>query len=156
MLKTGTEAPYFELLNQNEEVIKLSDFSDKWLVLYFYPKDNTPGCTLEAKDFSCIIDEFKKLDTEVVGVSKDSIKSHNNFISKYDLGIDLLVDEDHKIMEKYEAWQPKKLYGKEFMGVVRSTFIIDPKGKIAYSWYKVRAKGHAEKVLNKLKEFISS
>lgn len=154
MLEIGNKAPEFSLINQDNKSVSLKDFAGKWLVLYFYPRDNTPGCTLEAKDFTCHVDEFKKLEAEVVGVSKDSVKSHNNFISKYDLGVDLLVDENHEIMEKYGVWQLKKMYGRESMGVVRSTFIIDPDGKISNAWYKVRAKGHAEKVLQELKELI--
>ncbi|MFC1898162.1 peroxiredoxin [Candidatus Cloacimonadota bacterium] len=152
MLTKGDRAPDFELMNQAEDLINLKNFKGKWLVLYFYPRDNTSGCTLEAKDFTCLVDQFKELGVEVVGVSKDSAKSHQNFISKHDLGIELLVDADHKTMEEYGVWQLKKMYGKESMGVVRSTFLIDPKSMIAETWYKIRAKGHAENVLQILKE----
>jgi len=152
MLQIGDAAPDFTLQNQSEEDISLSYYAGTWLVLYFYPKDNTSGCTLEAKEFTCLVDAFSDLNAMVIGVSKDSIKSHNNFIEKHDLGIELLSDPEHKIMEKYGVWQKKKLYGKEVMGVVRSTFLISPEGMIAQAWYKVKAKGHAEKVLEKLKE----
>jgi len=118
----------------------------------FIRRDNTPDCSLEAKEFTCLVDEFSALDTIILGVSKDSIKSHNNFIEKHDLGIELLSDPEHEVMEKYGVWQKKKLYGKEFLGVVRSTFLITPEGEIAHAWYKVKAKGHAEMVLEKLKD----
>ncbi len=152
ILQIGDHAPDFTLLNQSEEDVSLSDYAGSWLVLYFYPKDNTSGCTLEAKEFTCLVDAFSELGAIVIGVSKDSIQSHNNFIEKHDLGIELLSDPDHVVMEKYGVWQKKKLYGKEFMGVVRSTFLITPEGMIAQAWHKVKAKDHAEKVLETLKE----
>ena len=151
-LQIGDKAPDFTLKNQSAEDVSLREYAGSWLVLYFYPKDNTPGCSLEAKEFTCLVDEFSALDTIILGVSKDSIKSHNNFIEKQDLGIDLLSDPEHEVMEKYGVWQKKKLYGNEFLGVVRSTFLITPEGEIAQAWYKVKAKGHAEMVLEKLKE----
>ncbi|MDN5354583.1 MAG: thioredoxin-dependent peroxiredoxin [Candidatus Cloacimonadota bacterium] len=153
-LEQNDKAPEFTLQNQDGEEVKLSDFKGKWLVLYFYPKDNTPGCTLEAKDFTCLVDEFQKLGVQVVGVSKDSVKSHVNFISKQELNLELLSDPDTKVMQKYGVWQPKKMFGKEVMGPVRSTFIIDPQGKIYKAMYKVKAQGHADKVLEILKEEI--
>lgn len=151
-LQIGDTAPDFTLQNQSEEEVSLKDYVGSWLVLYFYPKDNTPGCSLEAKDFTCLVDAFSECGAVVIGVSKDSIKSHNNFIEKHDLGIELLSDPEHEVMEKYGVWQMKNLYGREFMGVVRSTFLISPEGEIAHVWYKVKAKGHAEKVLETLKE----
>ena len=153
-LQVGDKAPSFNLSNQNDEIKTLKDYSGNWLVLYFYPKDNTPGCTVEAKDFTSLIGSFQDFDAKVVGISKDSIKSHQNFISKQDLAIDLLSDPDKHSMNDYGAWGEKNSYGKISMGVIRSTFIIDPKGFIAYAWYNVRAKGHAERVLAKLKELI--
>jgi peroxiredoxin Q/BCP len=153
-LKQNDKAPEFTLQNQDGEDVSLSDFKDRWLVLYFYPKDNTPGCTLEAKDFTCLVDEYKKLGVQVVGVSKDSVKSHVSFISKQELDLELLSDLDTKVMQKYGVWQPKKMFGKEVMGTVRSTFIIDPQSKIYKAMYKVKAKGHADKVLEILKEEI--
>jgi len=151
-LQIGDRAPDFTLKNQSEEDVSLSEYAGSWLVLYFYPKDNTSGCTLEAKEFTCLVDDFSDLNAMVIGVSKDSIKSHNNFIEKHDLDIELLSDPEHEVMEKYGVWQMKKLYGREFMGVVRSTFLISPEREIAHVWYKVKAKGHAEKVLETLKE----
>lgn len=151
-LQIGDRAPDFTLKNQSEEDVSLSEYAGSWLVLYFYPKDNTSGCTLEAKEFTCLVDDFSDLNAMVIGVSKDSIKSHNNFIEKHDLGFELLSDPEHEVMEKYGVWQIKKLYGRMFMGVVRSTFLISPEGEIAHVWYKVKAKGHAEKVLETLKE----
>ncbi len=151
-LQIGDNAPDFTLQNQSKEKVSLRDYAGSWLILYFYPKDNTSGCTLEAKEFTCLVDAFSELGAIVIGVSKDSIKSHNNFIEKHDLDLELLSDPEHEVMEKYGVWQIKKLYGREFMGVVRSTFLISPEGEIAHAWYKVKAKGHAEKVLETLKE----
>ena len=152
IIKIGDKASEFHLPNQAEKTIGLHDFKGKWLILYFYPRDNTPGCTIEAKDFTCLTEQFSNLNAITVGVSKDSIKSHNNFIAKHKLGIGLLSDPDHLVMEKYGVWQLKKMYGKESMGVVRSTFIIDPQGIIRKPWFKVKAKNHAEKVLAALKD----
>ncbi|MEK6923442.1 MAG: thioredoxin-dependent thiol peroxidase [Nanoarchaeota archaeon] len=153
-LKIGQKAPEFILLNQHEKSISLNDFKGKWLVFYFYPKDNTPGCTIEAIDFSKYISDFKKLNCEIIGCSRDPVKSHCSFIDKYNLKIQLLVDEDHKVMEKYDVWGTKKFLGKVFDGIKRSTFLIDPKGNLAEVWYDVRAEGHSEKVLEKLKTLV--
>ncbi len=133
----------------------LEDFRGKWVVLYFYPKDNTSGCTREAKDFNAMKEEFEKLGAVIIGVSKDSPKSHAKFIEKHNLKILLLSDEDHKVLEKYGAWGKKKNYGREYFGTVRSTFLIDPEGKIAKVWNKVRVAGHVENVFKTLKELIS-
>ncbi|MDN5304028.1 MAG: thioredoxin-dependent peroxiredoxin [Fusobacteriaceae bacterium] len=146
------KAKNFELLNQDGETRKLSDYKGKWIVLYFYPRDNTPGCTLEAKDFTCLKDEFEKEGAVIVGISKDSIKKHQNFIAKHDLKIELLSDEELKVLQDYGVWQLKKMYGKESYGIVRSTFLINPDFEIAFKWGKVKTKGHAEAVLEKLKE----
>ena len=152
MLDVGNKAPDFSLPDQNEKTVSLSGLKGKWVVLYFYPKDNTPGCTTEACDFTARYGEFSRLDAEILGVSPDSTKSHRNFIQKQNLGITLLSDPDHKVLEAYGAWQKKSLYGKEYMGVQRSTFIIDAQGRLAYIWPKVTVKGHVEEVQKKLAE----
>ncbi len=154
-LQPGTKAPAFTSLNQNDEKVALKDYNGRWLVLYFYPRDNTPGCTTEACDFTSGLKGFEKLDTTVLGVSPDSTTSHRNFIAKQKLKIDLLSDPDRKLLVKYGAFGIKKLYGKEVQGVIRSTFIIDPKGKIAHAWYNVKATGHAARVKDKLAELVS-
>ncbi|UFH59533.1 thioredoxin-dependent thiol peroxidase [Sulfurovum mangrovi] len=150
MLEVGTAAPEFCLPNQDEEEICLRDLTGKWIVLYFYPKDNTPGCTTEACEFTEALPQFDDLDAIILGVSPDSPKKHRNFIEKKELGITLLADEDKELCNKFGVWQLKKNYGKEYMGVVRSTFIIDPDGNIAAAWEKVRVKGHVEAVKEKL------
>ena len=151
-LKAGNKAPAFTLENQDGEKVKLSDFAGKWLILYFYPKDNTSGCTTEAVDFSTALNSLKKMNAEVVGVSPDSVKSHCNFIEKHNLKVTLLADPDKKALEKYGVWQEKSMYGKKYMGVVRTTFLIDPNGKIAEIWEKVKVKDHVADVKAKLKE----
>jgi len=152
MLKVGDKAPDFCLPNQDSEEICLRDFAGSWVVLYFYPKDNTPGCTTEALDFTALKSEFEKNGATILGVSPDSIKKHQNFITKKELQITLLSDEDKEVAQKYGVWQLKKMYGREYMGIVRSTFLIDPDGNIAEIWTKVKVKEHAKKVLEKLKE----
>ncbi len=152
MLHVGDVAPDFCLPNQDEVEICLRDLKGKWIVLYFYPKDNTPGCTTEAIDFTENLPDFESLDAVVLGVSPDSPKKHKNFIEKKNLKITLLADEEKEVSQKYGVWQLKKMYGREYMGIVRSTFLIDPEGKIAAVWEKVKVKGHAEAVKEKLKE----
>lgn len=133
--------------------IKGIDFKEsKYTVVYFYPRDNTPGCTIEAKEFTDLIKDFEKLGVRVFGISKDSEKSHCNFIEKHDLKVNLISDEDHSIQEKYGVWQLKKFMGREFMGTVRTTFLIDSKGNIVNSWEKVKAKGHPREVLEFVKK----
>ena len=127
-----------------------------WVVLYFYPKDNTPGCTTEALDFTAHLEEFQALGATVLGVSPDSVKKHQNFIAKKELKVTLLSDEEKEVCQAYGVWQLKKNYGREYMGVVRSTFLIDPDGIIRATWEKVRVKGHVEEVLNKLRELVQS
>ena len=151
----GQPAPPFTAEDRDGNTVSLSDKKGRWLVLYFYPKDNTPGCTTEAKDFSEYVAEFKELGADIIGVSPDSTKSHGKFIDKHNLSIQLLSDRERKIIEAYGAWRLKKFIGKEYMGVVRSTFLIDPDGKIARVWDKVRVKAHVEKVLQELKEKVS-
>lgn len=150
MLEAGVKAPEFCLPNQDEVEICLRDFQGKWVVLYFYPKDNTPGCTTEACDFTDEQPNFKELDAVILGVSPDSAKKHQNFIAKKDLKITLLADEEKKVATLYDVWKMKKNYGREYMGIVRTTFLIDPKGKIAKIWNNVRVKGHVEKVKEEL------
>jgi len=155
MLEIGDKAVNFTLYNQDEIEISLSDFVGKWVVLYFYPKDNTSGCTVEAVDFTSLKGEFEKKGTVILGVSPDSTKSHKNFIKKKELGIMLLSDPEHKVLNDYGAWQLKKNYGREYFGVVRTTYLIDDKGKIAFVWKKVKAKGHADAVLEKFFKLIN-
>jgi thioredoxin-dependent peroxiredoxin len=152
ILKAGDQAPPFTLPNQAGQTTTLTQFEGKYVVLYYYPRDNTPGCTVEAIDFTKYKQQFTELNATIIGVSKDTVKSHCSFISKKELKIILLSDENHKMQEEYGVWRPKKFMGREFLGTVRSTFLIDPQGKIVYIWDKVSAKGHAEEVLNKLKE----
>ncbi len=156
MLEVGEKAPEFCLPNQDSEEVCLRDLQGSWVVLYFYPKDSTPGCTTEALDFTAHLAEFEALGATVLGVSPDSIKRHKNFIEKKELKVTLLSDEEKSVLQAYGVWQLKKNYGREYMGVVRSTFIIDPDGKIAAKWEKVRVKGHVEEVLARLKELQSA
>ncbi len=147
-LKAGDNAPEFAL-ESNQGRHNLSDYYGKWLVIYFYPKDNTPGCTTEACDFR---DALKDLDVVVLGISPDSLKSHKNFSEKYELPFPLLSDPDKEVASKYAAYGEKKNYGKTYMGIIRSTFIINPEAKIAEAMYNVRAKGHVERLRKKLAE----
>lgn len=149
-LKKNDKAPDFNLLNKDEKEISLKDFTGKYIVLYFYPKDNTKGCTQEAIDFTELTDSFEQKNCVILGVSPDSAKSHTNFINKHELKIELLSDPEHKAMESYGVWQLKKMYGKEYMGVVRTTFLINPDGIIEEVWDKVRVKEHATKVFESL------
>lgn len=148
----GSPAPTFSLPADGGETLSLSDFSGKKLVLYFYPKDSTPGCTKQAIGFTELKDQFDAADTVVLGVSKDSLKRHDNFIAKQGLAIRLLSDENSDTCERYGVWQEKKLYGRTFMGIVRSTFLIDREGQIARVWPKVKVAGHMEEVLEAARE----
>jgi len=150
MLEIGESVPDFCQPNQDEEEICFRDIRGRWIVLYFYPKDNTPGCTTEACDFTAAMPDFEGLNAVILGVSPDSPKKHRNFIEKKDLKITLLADEEKELCKSFGVWQLKKNYGREYMGVVRSTFIINPEGKIAAKWEKVRVKGHVEAVKEKL------
>jgi thioredoxin-dependent peroxiredoxin len=152
MLKIGDIAPSFSLPDKDNNTVSLSNFKNKWIILYFYPKDNTPGCTTEACDFSVNIADFQNLNAVVIGISPDTPDSHKKFIEKYSLKLTLLSDQNHDILEKYDAWQLKKNYGKEYMGVLRSTFIINPEVKIEALWYGVSVKNHINEVQEKLKE----
>jgi thioredoxin-dependent peroxiredoxin len=150
-MNIGQSAPTFTAPDRDGKNIALQDFQGRWLVLYFYPKDNTPGCTTQAIEFTAKLPEFTALDTQVVGISPDSIASHGKFIDKQKLAIILLSDPEHQIAESYNVWQLKKFMGKEYMGIVRSTFIIDPSGKIVKIWSSVKVKNHVETVLQEVK-----
>ena len=151
MLKEGNKAPAFNLPGDDGKKHRLSDYLGQKVVLYFYPRDNTPGCTTEACDFRDNMNRLKQKGTVVFGVSKDSIASHEKFIAKHDLNFVLLSDEDTKVHEKYGAWGEKSMYGKKFMGCIRSTFLIDEKGKLVKAWNKVKVKGHVDDVLETIK-----
>lgn len=151
----GKKAPSFSLKNQDNESVALKDLTGQWVVLYFYPKDDTPGCTVEACEFTSGIRDFEKVDAVVYGISPDSPKEHREFIKKHKLKVELLCDPTHKLMEKYSAWGEKHMYGKITSGVIRSTVIIDPQGCIAHHWEKVKAAGHADSVRKKLLELQS-
>ena len=155
-ITVGKKAPDFTLKNQDDAPVKLGDLAGRWLVLYFYPKDDTPGCTVEACDFTAGIKQFEKLEATVLGCSPDSPESHRKFIAKHKLKIGLLSDPEHKALEKYGAWGEKNMYGRTTMGVIRSTVLIDPHGKVAHHWGKVKAAGHADAVKEKLKELRGS
>ena len=129
----------------------LADYAGRWLVLYFYPKDSTPGCTTEGLDFNALLPKFRKLDADVLGVSRDSLKSHDNFCAKQGFRFPLVSDAEGKLCEAFGVIQPKRLYGREFIGIVRSTFLIDPKGRIVQAWSPVKVPGHAQAVLDALK-----
>jgi peroxiredoxin Q/BCP len=147
-LKEGALAPKFKLPDENGSVTSLSDFKGKWVVLYFYPKDMTPGCTQEACDFRDSLNRLKSKKAQVFGVSKDSPERHQKFIEKEGLNFHLLSDEDASVCKLYGVFQKKSLYGREFMGIVRTTFIIDPKGKIAKIFPKVKVTGHVDQILD--------
>lgn len=146
------KAPEFTLLNEKSEPVSLNDFKGKKIVLYFYPKDMTPGCTTEACDFRDHHDTFTELNAVILGVSADSTAQHTKFIEKYGLPFSLLVDEDHKVCEAYGVWVLKKMYGREFMGIERSTFLIDEEGIVRKEWRKVKVKNHIEEVLESIRE----
>ncbi|WLR51277.1 thioredoxin-dependent thiol peroxidase [Bacillus tianshenii] len=154
-VEPGQKAPDFTMPASNGEDVSLSDFKGKNVVLYFYPKDMTPGCTTQACDFRDKHESFGELDAVILGVSPDPIDRHHKFIEKHDLPFLLLADEDHKLAEEYGVWQLKKNFGKEYMGIVRSTFIIDKEGNLVKEWRKVRVKGHVEEALEYIKENMS-
>lgn len=153
-LKVGNEAPEFSLPDKDNKQVSLKDFEGKYVILYFYPADNTPACTTEAIGFTGILPALQKLDAVVIGISPDSPKSHAKFIEKKNLKVILLSDVDNMVIKKYGKWGKKSFRGKEYIGVIRSTFLIDPKGKIAHIWPKVSVKGHPEEVESVLKDLI--
>ncbi|MBU1658541.1 peroxiredoxin [bacterium] len=150
MIQIDDKAPEFCLPNQDDVEICLRDIKGKWIVLYFYPKDNTPGCTTEACEFTEAAPDFSDLDAIILGVSADSTQKHRNFIEKKDLGITLLSDEDTSMMQEYGVWQLKKNYAKEYMGIVRTTLIINPDGVVKALWTNIRVKDHVAKVKEEL------
>jgi peroxiredoxin Q/BCP len=154
-LQVGQLAPDFTLPASNGEMVSLSDFRGKNIVLYFYPKDMTPGCTTEACDFRDYHGKFSDLNAVILGVSTDSVERHKKFIEKYDLPFLLLADENHEVAEKYGVWKLKKNFGKEYMGIERSTFIIDEEGKLVKEWRNVKVKGHVEEALAYIAENVS-
>ena len=150
MLKVGDKAPVFTGIDDQGKKVELKNFRGKKVILYFYPKDNTPGCTQESCDFRDVISRIKKKDTVVLGLSPDSVASHQKFKVKFSLPFPLISDEDHKIAIAYGTWQEKSMYGKKYMGIVRSTFVIDGNGLIVQVYEKVKVKGHVDAVLNAL------
>jgi peroxiredoxin Q/BCP len=152
MLQVGDPAPDFALPDAEGNIVKLSDSRGRFAVVYFYPKDDTSGCTKEALDFSALNAEFEKLGARVFGISPDGVKSHAKFRDKHALGVALLSDEQKAVIEAYGAWTQKKMYGRAYMGVERSTFLIGPDGKIAGCWRGVKVTGHAAQVLDALKK----
>ena len=148
MLEVNQPAPDFTAVNQDSQTISLAQYrNDNNVILYFYPKDDTPGCTIEANEFTGLIDEFAAADTVVLGVSKDSCEKHQKFINKHDLKVELLADTDGALCELYGTWGERKFMGKTYMGIGRSTFVIDKSGKLVHVDYKVKAKGHAQAML---------
>ncbi len=150
------KAKNFTLLSTSKKKYTLKESLGKYIVLYFYPKDDTPGCTIESNDFNKLYAKFKKLDCEIYGISKDNIKSHDKFRKKYKIKFDLLSDEELKVLKKYKVWAKKKFMGREFMGIVRTTFLIDKKGKILRIWENVKVKDHAKEVLDTLTNIIKN
>ena len=147
MVEDGKKAPDFALPDADGKTVKLASLKGRPVVVYFYPKDDTSGCTAEAKGFTCLAGDFKKARAEVIGISPDSSTSHRKFQEKYDLGVRLLADEERTAAEAYGVWVEKSMYGRKYMGIERSTFLVDSAGKIARSWRKVKVPGHAEEVL---------
>ncbi len=150
-LSEGDPAPDFCLPDQDGREVCLRDLRGRWIVLYFYPKDNTKGCTQEARDFTQLLDRFEELGAVVLGVSPDSVRSHKRFQERHDLKVRLLSDPEREIIRTYGAWGKKRMAGREYFGVIRSTFLIDPEGRIRRIWSKVKVRGHAEEVLETLR-----
>ena len=144
----------FNLPSTNQKIFSLKENQGKYVILYFYPKDDTPGCTIETIDFNKLLPKFKKLNCEIYGISKDSLKSHDKFRDKYKIKFDLLADEEIKVLKKYKVWGKKKFMGREFMGIIRSTYLIDKKGKILKVWDNVKVKDHAKEVLKTLQNIV--
>jgi peroxiredoxin Q/BCP len=151
-VEKGAKVPAFKLPTDDGGNVSSKDLVGRLAVIYFYPKDDTPGCTTEAKDFTRLAPDFKRAGVAVVGISPDSVKKHQKFREKHDLDIRLAADEDHAVAEKFGVWIEKSLYGRKYMGVDRSTFLIDAKGRVAEVWHKVKVPGHAEEVLEAARE----
>ena len=154
MIKENTKAPIFKLPSTNKKEYSLKESIGNYVIIYFYPKDDTPGCTIETTDFNKLLPKFKKLNCEILGISKDNLKSHNKFKDKYKIKFDLLADEELKVLKKYKVWGKKKFMGREFMGIIRSTYLIDKKGKILRVWENVKVKDHAKEVLKTLQNIV--
>ncbi|WP_072392725.1 thioredoxin-dependent thiol peroxidase [Hyphomicrobium sp. CS1BSMeth3] len=146
-VEKGDKVPAFKLPTDDGDTVSPADLAGSPAVIYFYPKDDTPGCTTEAKDFTRLAREFRKAGVAVVGISPDSVKKHQKFREKHELDVRLAADEDHSVAEKFGVWIEKSMYGRKYMGVDRATFLIDAKGRIAEAWRKVKVPGHAEEVL---------
>ena len=156
MLKEKIKAPDIKLSSTNNSKFNLKNSFGNFVIIYFYPKDDTPGCTLETNDFNKLLPHFRKLNCEVYGISKDNLDSHNKFKKKYKIKFDLLSDLDKKVLKKYKVWRKKKFMGRESMGVIRSTFLINKKGRIQKIWYNVKVKDHAKEVLKTLKVIVEN
>ena len=152
MSLVGMKAPAFSLMNERGDTVTLDSYKGKYVVLYFYPKDMTPGCTTEACDFRDAHEDFSSLNAVILGVSMDDANRHTKFIEKHGLPFSLLVDADHTVAESYNVWVLKKMYGKEYMGIERTTFLIDPEGIIVKEWRKVKVKNHIEEVLTTIRQ----
>lgn len=153
----GMQAPDFTLRNEKGEEVSLRNYAgNKYVLLYFYPKDSTPGCTTEACDFRDMHESFRDLNAVILGVSPDGERAHTKFIEKHGLPFSLLIDEDHAVAEAYGVWVLKKMFGKEYMGIERSTFLIDPTGTVVKEWRKVKVKGHVEEALVTLRELVTA
>ena len=153
-MKVNSKAPIFKLPSTNKKEYSLKDSIGNYVIIYFYPKDDTPGCTIETNDFNKLLPKFKKLNCEILGISKENLKSHDKFRDKYKIKFDLLADEEIKVLKKYKVWAKKKFMGREFMGIVRTTFLIDKKGKIIKIWNNVKVKDHAKEVLETLQNIV--
>lgn len=151
-LKSGDAAPFFDLSCDTGAQCRLSDFAGKYLVVYFYPKDDTPGCTKESCSFNESLVDMQKINAQVVGISRDSVESHQKFKAKYNLSFPLLSDESGEVCNAYGVWAEKSMYGKKYMGIERSTFLIDGAGKILRVWSNVKVDGHSEEILAAIKE----
>lgn len=148
----GSHAPEFSLSDHQGTPVTLQSLRGTWAVLYFYPKDNTSGCTMEAVEFSALLEQFQQLNARVLGISPDSVKSHCKFRESKSLTVTLLSDPNSEVLSRYGAWKQKSMYGREYMGVERSTVLVAPDGMVAFHWAKVKAAGHAQQVLEKLRE----
>lgn len=154
MLKKGDLAPNFSLPDTNNNIISLSDYLGKWVIIYFYPKDNTPGCTVQAVDFSSHYDEFQALGIDIIGINGDSIESHQSFCKKHNLKVKLLSDQNKDTLTAYKVWGEKQFMGKTYEGLIRSTFIINPEGKLEEAMYNIKAKDHGSRVLRITKQIL--
>lgn len=156
MLDTGDNVPaHLKLQLSNDQTVSLADYQGQWLVLYFYPKDSTPGCTTEGNDFTTLLPEFSKLGATVLGVSRDTVKSHQNFRAKQGFKFDLVSDQDEALCKAFGVIREKNMFGRKVNGIVRSTYLIDPEGVIVQSWQPVKVRGHAEAVLAELKAAVT-